>query len=67
MALLALACATVGVVTYLAFQRAVSRELSNQLQAATSVANTCLDGWFGHGNNDGDRDSDDQGGQPAQA
>src|SRR5271165_49886 len=60
-ALLALACATVGVVTYLVFQREVSRELTGQLQAATSVANNCLDGWFSPGYNDGD----DQGGQAA--
>src|ERR1700757_3970804 len=59
-----LPCATVGVVTYLAFQRAVSRELNNQLQAATSVANNCLDSWFSPGYNDGDHDSDDHGGQP---
>jgi two-component system OmpR family sensor kinase len=58
-ALLALACATVGVVTYLAFQRDVSRELNNQLQAATSVANNCLDSWLGYGHGDGDHDSDD--------
>ena len=58
-ALLALACATVGVVTYLAFQRNVSRELNNQLQAATSVANNCLDSWLGYGYGDGDHDSDD--------
>ncbi len=65
-ALLALACASVGVVTYLAFQRALSRELTGQLQAATGVANTCLDSWFSPGYSDGDHDSDDQGGQSAQ-
>jgi two-component system, OmpR family, sensor kinase len=55
-ALLALGCATVGVVTYFAIQRALSNELDNQLQAATSVANTCLDHLFspnGDGNNGG--------------
>jgi len=55
-ALLALGCATVGVVTYVAIQRALSNELDNQLQAATGVANTCLDHLFspnGDGNNNG--------------
>ena len=58
-ALLAVTCATVGVVTYLAFQHAVSRELNNQLLAATSVANNCLDSRFSSGYGDGDHDSDD--------
>ena len=58
-ALLALGCATVGVVTYFAIQRALSDELDNQLQAATSVANTCLDHLLSP-NGDGDN------GQPAQ-
>ena len=35
--LLALGCATVGVVTYVAIQRALSNELDNQLQAAKSL------------------------------
>jgi two-component system, OmpR family, sensor kinase len=60
-ALLALGCATVGVVTYLAIQRALSNELDNQLQAATSVANTCLDHWL-----DADGNGGDNTGQPAQ-
>jgi two-component system OmpR family sensor kinase len=60
-ALLTMASATVGVVTYLSFQRALSRELDNQLQAATSVANNCLDSWFASSKNDNDHDSDDQG------
>jgi two-component system OmpR family sensor kinase len=60
-ALLTMASATVGVVTYLAFQRALSRELDNQLQAATSVANSCLDSWFTPRTTDNDHDSDDQG------
>jgi two-component system OmpR family sensor kinase len=42
-ALLAIACATVGVVTYLSIQGSLSRELGNQLQTATSLANSCLD------------------------
>jgi two-component system, OmpR family, sensor kinase len=42
-ALLAIACATVGVVTYFSVQGSLSRELGNQLQTATSLANKCLD------------------------
>jgi two-component system, OmpR family, sensor kinase len=45
-ALLALALASVGVVTYFAIERALTNELNNQLQAAASVANTCLDNWI---------------------
>ena len=65
-ALLALACATVGVVTYLAFDGAVSRELNNQLQSATLVANACLDGMLGGSYGDNDNDNDDHAGQHAQ-
>jgi two-component system, OmpR family, sensor kinase len=39
--LLAAACATVGVVTYLAVQRSLSSELSNDLRAATGLAYQC--------------------------
>ena len=46
-ALLAIACATVGVVTYFAVQRSLSGELSNQLQSATSDVNNCLDFMLG--------------------
>jgi two-component system OmpR family sensor kinase len=60
-ALLALGCATVGVVTYFAIQRALLNELDNQLQAATSVANTCLDHWLDADGNGGDNNT----GQPA--
>jgi two-component system OmpR family sensor kinase len=42
-ALLAAACATVGLVTYVAVQRSLSGEVNNQLQTATSTANYCLD------------------------
>jgi two-component system, OmpR family, sensor kinase len=65
-ALLTMASATVGVVTYLAFQRALSDELDNQLQAATSVANSCLDSWFNSSTSDNDHDADDPGSQHAQ-
>jgi two-component system OmpR family sensor kinase len=45
-ALLALACATVGVVTYFAVQGALSRELNNQLLTATSLARTCWENQY---------------------
>ncbi len=64
-ALLALGCATVGVVTYLAIQRALFNELDNQLQAATSVANTCLDHWLDNDNNGGS--GGNSAGQPPRA
>jgi two-component system OmpR family sensor kinase len=65
-ALLALGCATVGLVTYVAIQRALTNELDNQLQAATSVANTCLDHWLDSDNNgDGNGDGSNAG-PPAQ-
>ena len=62
-ALLALGCATVGVVTYFAIQRALFNELDNQLQAATSVTNTCLDHWLRYRNGDSGNNG---AGQPAQ-
>src|SRR6185437_9366464 len=40
-ALLAVGCATVGVVTYFAVQGALSRELNGELQTATSLAYNC--------------------------
>jgi two-component system OmpR family sensor kinase len=52
--LLAIACATVGVVTYFAVQRSLVDGLHNQLQAATSDVNNCLDLDLG----DGDKDRD---------
>ena len=66
-ALLALGCATVGMVAYFAIQRALSNELDNQLQAATGVANTCLDHLFSPGSND-DNGTNNAGqpGQPGQ-
>jgi two-component system, OmpR family, sensor kinase len=63
-ALLALGCATVGVVTYLAIQRALYNELDNQLQAATSVVNSCLDYAFGP---HGDNENNGSAGQPGQS
>ena len=41
LALLTAACATVGVVTYLAVQRSLSDELNNDLQTATGLAYQC--------------------------
>ena len=41
MALLTLACAAVGLVTYLAVQGSLSRELNTELQSATSLAYNC--------------------------
>jgi len=55
--LLAIACATVGVVTYFAVQRSLSGTLSNQLQSATSDVNNCLD--FMLGDDDGDQQHGD--------
>ena len=46
LALLAAGCATVGLVTYFAVQGTLSRELSDQLQTATSLAWNC---WQGNG------------------
>jgi two-component system, OmpR family, sensor kinase len=40
-ALLALACATVGLVTYFAVQGSLSRELNSELQTATGLAYNC--------------------------
>jgi two-component system, OmpR family, sensor kinase len=60
--LLAIACATVGVVTYFAVQRSLSGELRNQLQAATSDVNSCLD--YTLGDNDGDDGDQPQRGAP---
>src|ERR1700761_6379116 len=45
-ALLALGCASVGLVTYFAVQGALSRELDNQLQTATQLAYNC---WRANG------------------
>jgi two-component system, OmpR family, sensor kinase len=54
-ALLAVASATVGLVTYVAVQRSLSRELDNQLQTATSTTGYCMDT-----RGDGDADADDR-------
>ena len=51
-ALLAIACATVGVVTYFSVEGSLSNELGNQLQTATSLANSCLDSQLGTADGD---------------
>jgi two-component system OmpR family sensor kinase len=48
-ALLAVGCATVGLVTYFAVQGALSSELHNQLQTATQLTRNC---WGGQGSSD---------------
>ena len=47
-ALLALACASVGLVTYFAVRGALTRELDTQLQTATTLARNCWEGQFPH-------------------
>jgi two-component system OmpR family sensor kinase len=56
-ALLAAGCATVGLVTYLAVERTLSRELNSELQTATGLAYNCWD----HPSMDG---NDGSGSQP---
>ena len=71
-ALLTIGCATVGLVTYVAVQRTLSSEFTNNLQTATGLAYKCWeqqfnqehgnDGGQGHGN-DGGQAQGDNGGQ----
>src|ERR1700761_5894795 len=61
-ALLAIACATVGLVTYFAVNGALSRELNSQLQTATDLAHNCWENQVS-GNREGGGDGDN--GQPA--
>jgi two-component system OmpR family sensor kinase len=58
-ALLAIGCATVGLVTYFAVERALSAELNSQLQTATGLAYNCWATGFG-ANNDSDSASGGQ-------
>jgi two-component system, OmpR family, sensor kinase len=53
-ALLAIACASVGMVTYLAVQRTLSDEFTSQLQTASNTANACLDSKLAYGDDDSD-------------
>ncbi len=62
-ALLAIACATVGLVTYLAAQNALTGELNNELQTATGLAYNCREQFdASRYDGDGQQGSD---GQPA--
>jgi two-component system OmpR family sensor kinase len=53
-ALLAVACATVGLVTYIAAQNALSGALNNELNTATNLSYNCWESQFHASNNDGD-------------
>ncbi len=57
-ALLAIGCATVGLVTYFAVQRALSGGLNNELQTATQLAYKCWEPQPGSGT-DGDNGTGD--------
>ena len=59
-ALLAIACASVGVVTYFAVRGALTREMNSQLQTATTLAYNCWEGQVNH--DDGGRDTEPSGG-----
>jgi two-component system OmpR family sensor kinase len=61
-ALFAVAAALVAVVIYMAVQRALFSQLDNQVLAATSVANNCLDAKFDPNYGAGDHDGNDQSG-----
>jgi two-component system OmpR family sensor kinase len=63
LALLAIGCATVGLITYLAVQGSLSGELGRQLQTATSLANQCLDAQLTGTGIDGDGDDQSQNSQ----
>jgi two-component system OmpR family sensor kinase len=63
-ALLAAACATVGVVTYLAVRGALTRELDGELQTATSLAYNCWDHQVDTAR-DSQQGQDQDGSQPA--
>jgi two-component system, OmpR family, sensor kinase len=63
-AVLAIACAAVGVVTYFAVQRSLSDDLRTQLQAATDTVNSCLDAQFSPHDGDGDQPAGGQRGNP---
>ncbi|HTR93061.1 MAG TPA: HAMP domain-containing sensor histidine kinase [Trebonia sp.] len=54
-ALLAIACASVGLVTYFAVRGALTREMNSQLQTASTLARNCWEGT-GHGNGDSDNE-----------
>src|ERR1700748_3112119 len=53
-ALLAIGCATVGLVTYFAVQGALSRELNGELQTATGPAYKCWEQQYNGSGDNGD-------------
>jgi two-component system, OmpR family, sensor kinase len=53
-ALLAIGCATVGLVTYFAVQGALSRELNGELQTATGLAYKCWEQQYNGSGENGD-------------
>src|ERR1700746_2939776 len=53
-ALLAVGCATVGLVTYFAVQGALSRELHGELQTATGLAYKCWEQQYNGSGDNGD-------------
>jgi len=53
-ALLAIGCATVGLVTYFAVQGALSRELNGELQTATGLAYKCWEQQYNGSGDNGD-------------
>jgi two-component system, OmpR family, sensor kinase len=55
-ALLAVACASVGFVTYIAVRGALAREMNSQLQTASTLARNCWEGQFHE--NGGDKEPD---------
>jgi len=66
-ALLAIGCATVGLVTYFAVQGALSRELKGELQTATGLAYKCWEQQYNGTSDNGDGgtgQAQDGGGQP---
>jgi two-component system OmpR family sensor kinase len=61
-ALLAVACATVGLVTYIAAKNALSGELNNELNTATNLAYNCWESQArANENDDGSGNSDNSG------
>ena len=56
--LLAICCATIGLVTYLAVDRALTDEFNNNLQTATGLAYKCWEQQFSSVSTDGNGNSD---------
>jgi two-component system, OmpR family, sensor kinase len=57
-ALLAIASASVGLVTYFAVRGALTREVDRQLQTASTLARNCWEGQINHGANGQDTEPD---------